>query len=304
MSGKLLVVALVTLALGCSSAGGSSVPPKGSGGTSGSGGTDGAGGEGAGGGSGGGIQVDGGLTDPPVAEVFGHSNSTLYRMDPKTLAVSVVGDFDCVDTFGQLGGMWDIAVDRSGNMVGTTQSSLVQIDKATAKCQVIADGGYPNSLTFVPQGTLDPSIEVLVGFTVDSYVRIDPKTGQTSKVGSLNPNPTGTDWKSSGDVVSIIGSKTYLTVIPLDGFGSSDTLVEIDPSTGQALSVVGNTGFSDLWGLAYWGGVAYGFSESGDLLSIDLSTGKGTKIPLTGVPGGLSFWGAGVTTAASIDPVN
>jgi len=65
--------------------------------------------------------------------------------------------------------------------------------------------------------------------------------------------------------------------------------------------LIGQTGFPRLWGLGYWGGVAYGFSDTGQLCEIDLSTGHGTSIPFPNPPSGLSFWGAGVTTAAPIE---
>ena len=66
--------------------------------------------------------------------------------------------------------------------------------------------------------------------------------------------------------------------------------------------VIGTTGFSQLWGLGFWAGTAYGFSANGDLLSIDLATGAGASIPLPNIHAGLSFWGAGTTTAAPVEP--
>ena len=69
---------------------------------------------------------------------------------------------------------------------------------------------------------------------------------------------------------------------------------------GTALKLIGATGFYDIWGLGYWGGIAYGFNEPGKLIQIDLTTGKGTSIPMPDIPGALSFWGAGVTTAAPV----
>jgi hypothetical protein len=211
--------------------------------------------------------------------------------------------------------MWDIALDADSNMLGTVMQlvnfaqsgALVEIDKANAHCTVIAAGIYPNSLTFVPAGTLDPLEEVLVGFNLASYVRIDRTTGVQTPIGSLNPNPTGQDWESSGDVVSIIGDKTYLTVKPAgsgSGYNGPDTVVEIDPLTGQALAIIGDTGYPKLWGLGYWGGTAYGFSATGQLTAIDLSDGSATGIPIPNAPQGLAWWGAGVTTSAPIAPPN
>jgi hypothetical protein len=83
----------------------------------------------------------------------------------------------------------------------------VQIDKKTAHCTIFkstaAGSKYPNSLAFVPEGTIDPAAETLVGYVSDAYVKIDPTTGAMTNVGSLNPNSTGTTWYSSGDIVSV-----------------------------------------------------------------------------------------------------
>lgn len=55
-----------------------------------------------------------------------------------------------------------------------------------------------------------------------------------------------------------------------------------------------------LFRLAFWGGVAYGFDDSGLLFQIELTTT--TLIAMPGAPAGLSFWGAGSTTAAPLVP--
>lgn len=254
-------------------------------------------------------------TDAP-GEVFGHSADTLYKLDPSTNAVTKVGTFSCVDTPCGMGeGMWDIALDKDGNMYGSVDvmdsscsgfgsGAIVKIDKTNASCTVVGTSSstFPNSLSFVPAGTLDPSNEVLVGYDGADYVRIDPSTGTVSHIGSLNPNSTGSDWYSSGDIVSIIGGKTYLTATT-DSTGSSgpDSILEVDPVTGKALKVIGSVGAPKIFGLGFWAGTAYGFDEGGQLLSIDLTTGAGTPIPLTGLSG-LSFYGAGNTTAAPVAP--
>jgi len=263
-------------------------------------------------GSGGGGIVDAApdpdSSTPPVGEVYAHSDVTLYKLEPISKTVMVVGDFDCLTATGAGLGMWDIAVDRDGNMFGSANAmasaSLVRIDKATAHCDVVVSASsLPNSLAFVPAGTLDPNEEALVGFDRSKYVRINKVTGAAQEIGSLNPNPTGKMWESSGDIVSIIDDKTYATVKPNLGgttYGT-DTIVEIDPVTGQAIREIGDTGFYGLWGLGYWGGVAYGFSEGGELCQIDLATGHGVSIPIPNLSSGLSFWGAGVTTSAPIE---
>ena len=241
---------------------------------------------------------------PPVGEVYAHSADTLYQLDPVSMTVTIVGQFSCVgDTSGGLG-MWDIALDKNGKMFGSLQLSfnqgaLVSIDPSSAACSILVQGSsFPNSLAFIPAGLLDPDQEVLVGFDVDDYVRIDTGTGKLQSIGGLNPNNLGKTLESSGDIVSIIGDKTYATVIDANGTGS-DMIVELDPVTGKAIKLIGQTGYYKIWGLGYWGGTAYGFNEPGKLIEIDLSTGEGIE-RATNLPGQVSFWGAGVTTAAPI----
>lgn len=309
MQSRSALLGLSVLALSivrCSAAGGDDpAAAAGSGGGSADAGFDviNPGGSGGGGFADAAPNTDGGAQ--PVGEVYAHSDTTLYKLEPVSKTVSVMGTFDCLEGSG---GMWDIAIDKDGNMYGSTNAvsgaSLVRITKNTAHCEVVASAAsLPNSLAFVPAGTLDPSEEVLVGFDRSKYVRIDKVTGDVQEIGSLNPNDTGEMWESSGDIVSIIDDKTYATVKPYLGgttYGK-DTIVEIDPVTGRATRLIGNTGFYGLWGLGYWGGTAYGFSEGGELCQIDLTTGKGQMIPIPNLSPDLSFWGAGVTTAAPIE---
>jgi len=74
-------------------------------------------------------------------------------------------------------------------------------------------------------------------------------------------------------------------------------LITVDPKTGAMLTDIGDTHVPGLWGLGYWGGVLYGFKDSGELYSIDRKTAATTSIPLTTKPDG-GWWGAGVRTSA------
>jgi hypothetical protein len=260
-----------------------------------------------------------------VGEVYGHSADTLYKLEPFSKNVTLIGKLDCITVVqGLIGpcgdGLWDLALDKDGNAVGTSVSvgdqlcqnpvgHLVTIDKATAHCTLVNStpgAKYPNSLTYVPEGTLDANKEVLVGYVGADYMQIDPTSGTMTKIGSLNPNATGKTWYSSGDIVSVKGGKTYLTGKPDSSslYTGTDTLLEVDPKTGAALAIVGDTGFTKLWGIGFWAGTVYGFSAAGQLCAIDTTTGKGTAIPLPTVPSGLAWWGAGTTTVAPLTPPN
>jgi hypothetical protein len=159
------------------------------------------------------------------------------------------------------------------------------------------------SLTYVPEGTLVANAEALVGYADDKYVRVDPATGALTQIGLLNNAASGgITWVSSGDVVSIKDGGTYLTVKDEAALTSpgGDRIVQVDPKTGALVRVIGATGSTDVLGLGYWGGIAYGFTLAGALIQIDLTTGAGTPIAIPGAPSDLAFYGAGTTTVAPI----
>ncbi len=261
-------------------------------------GAAGTGGSGTGGsGTGGDIGLDAGpIPEGGVqnAEVFGHTADTLYKLDPITKVVTVVGPFQGCDT--TTAAVIDLALDKDGNMYVTTFGGFYKVDKTTAVCTHVADGDtYPNSLSFVPKGTVDPNVEALVGYELSTYVRIDLTSGAMTNIGSLGSQ----GYFSSGDVVSVIGGGTYLTVQG-GPENCGDCIVEVDPTTGAFVKMIGPVGHSDVYGLAFWGGFAYGFDDSGHLFQIDLTNGTPTEIPIPNAPPDLFWYGAGSITSAPL----
>jgi DNA-binding beta-propeller fold protein YncE len=230
--------------------------------------------------------------DPVVnGEVFGHSENRLFRVDTATHVIAEVGFFQGCTYVA------DIALDAKSNMYASTGTELHLIENNTGRCTRVAQGTFPNSLSFVPAGTIVDLEETLVGFQGGDYVKIDPATGKVEKLGSL-----GGGFESSGDVVSAKGAKTFVTV---RGPGCADCLAEIDPKTGKMTKNWGPLGKSDVFGLAFWGGELYAFTNAGELA---LVTFVGDKLdvktlPITNAPSSLKFWGAGSTTSAPVGPV-
>jgi hypothetical protein len=257
-------------------------------------GGDGGGSSGTGGSGGTTISTggSGGSEDAP-AEVYGHSSDVLYKLDPLTKAVTEIG------TFSGCSSVLDLAIDKDHNVLGTTFEGLYAINKLNGTCSLIhSDVNYPNSLSFVPAGTVDPNNEALVGYAITDYVRIDVATGAMTTVlaGALTSG-----YQSSGDIVSVKGGGTYLTI---KGGECSDCLVEVNPATGQVMQNFGSLGYDQVFGLAFWGGSAYGFSNGGQLFEITFGQGTVTTnlIAMPIAPQDLSFWGAGSSTSAPITP--
>ena len=241
---------------------------------------------------------------PDTLAAYAHTDDTLYALELATKKATAIGKFSCVAGDRVI----DVAMDGKGALFATTFRRFLSVDPKTGGCTVLAtttgEVDYPNSLSFVPAGTLDSDEEVLVGYGYhpdggiqDNYVRIDTTTGNMTFVGVLNPPNATTLYESSGDLIALSkeDNRAFLTVRPLAG--GTDRLAEIDPKTGMIKRIVGDTKQSRLYGLAYSGGAAYAFAESGSVFSIDLRNGATSAVTLGGASG-VVWNGAAVTTIA------
>jgi hypothetical protein len=228
---------------------------------------------------------------PPKEIVYGHSPDTLYTFDPTTSSVTKIAAFaGCTQT--TLTQVIDLAIDSNMNAFVTTFDGVYSLDLSTAACTLIKTGSYPNSLSFVPIGTLDPMVEALVGYFGSSYVRIDTSTGAITTVGTL----TG-GYASSGDIVSVKGGGSFLTVT---GNGCGDCLLQVDPTTGDMIQDYGALPHGAVYGLGYWAGSLYGFDNGGDIFSIGSGPDGGLATSDIALDGGMMWWGAGSTTIAPV----
>ena len=228
--------------------------------------------------------------------VYAHSATTLYRVDPDTLAIAMVGDFGWPSNVGS-DQMTDIAIDKTGRMVGVSFGSVYEVDSATAKATLLSNSlaGMFNGLSFVPAtmlgGTGD---DVLVGTrNSDGKVfRIDPMTGAATQIGDM-----GTAFASSGDLVAVAGFGTVQTVTaPGSGGLGNDKLAKLAPQTFSASAIGSDTGFGQIWGVAFWKNKVYGFTDGGQFVLIDPNTGSATLVSSNGI----EWWGAAVTTLAPV----
>ena len=102
--------------------------------------------------------------------------------------------------------------------------------------------------------------------------------------------------------MSVRDGKSFLTV---KGPDCADCLVEFDPKTGALVKNWGPLGYADAYGLAFWGGELYAFTEGGEVVLVKLDGDKATivgKLTLHGttkdvtilaerVGGGADPWG-------------
>jgi hypothetical protein len=203
---------------------------------------------------------------PCVAASFAEDSTFLYGVDLPAGVVTRIGS-----TRGVV--LDDIALDPHGTLYGVG-SALYTVDTKTGAPKVVAMlslGVTLNALDFADDGTL------YAAGGSDVYT-IDVKTGNLVQVATY-PVP----YSSSGDL-AIIGNQLLATV---SGGGRTDTLLSIDLTTFEA-TVIGQTGFSQIYGLAAYGKQLFGYTSSGDVLQIDPATAKSTVLAKTGTP----FYGA------------
>ena len=263
----------------------------------------------------------------PPGRVYANTGKALYLFDPLANKLSYVGDFGCVpqDGIGELGqsdtndAVLDIAIDREGQMYGTTYWRFIKISPTDASCTVLnveeTNNLYPNSLSFVPIGTADPTQEVLVGYGYQNgyatrYTKIDLATGARSLLGNMNTPQLdgGARYGLSGDFISVDRGqpKTYGAVTRIVDGGAStatDLLAELDPATGAVKRIIGDMKQKDFYGLGFWAGTAYGLSATGGIYAVDMKTAKAELILQTKNDAGPIVWfGGGVTTDTPTAP--
>ena len=247
------------------------------------------------------LRDGGGLAD---VVIYAHSSGTLFSFSPLTNTVTSIGRFVDTATSQNADPMVDLAVDSGGHVYTSSATDLWSVDVATARVTSVgafdvSSGEQFYALTFLAQGELHADRETLVGATnMGAYYEIDPATAQTTFLGQY---PGG--WLSSGDLVSVRGLGTYAT-IRQDG-DTHDTLAQITFAADgtSRITVIGPivqgaTEYNQIFGLGYWGRDVYGFTNAGELVQIDRTTGAG-HLATTDTGTG-QFWGAGVTTLAPV----
>jgi hypothetical protein len=224
--------------------------------------------------------------------VYAHTATSLYRIDPDTYAATKVGDFGLT---GLLDVMTDIAIDANGNLVGVTFSSVYSVDANTGHATLLSSGSLLqqfNGLSFVPATALGQTgADVLIGTdnSDGNVFSVNSSTGVTSVIGNM-----GGTFHSSGDVVSVDGFGTVQTVPGT----THDVLVKLMPPSFTATPIGTNTGFDKIYGLGFWKGKVFGFTYTGQIITIDPMTGAGTMVANSGV----QWNGAAVTTVAPVIP--
>lgn len=168
----------------------------------------------------------------------------------------------------------DIALAPDGTIYGADGDNLVRVDIETMRFEIIMPVSAAfNGLDTAPDGTL-------YGAANTGVYRFDLVRGTSTLVATFPSR-----FVSSGDL-AFIGDRLYATAA--GSTLSEDLLVEID-LTGRGGRIVGPVGFVDIWGLAPRGEQLFGFAGGGEMMRIDITTGRGSLIVDRTTHG---FWGA------------
>jgi hypothetical protein len=221
--------------------------------------------------------------------VYAHTSSTLYQVNPDTLAIQEIGDFTFTTGSDEI---TDIAIDKNNLMIGISFGSVYRIDPTTAAATRLSNNltGEFNGMSFVPAEQLGQTGDDVLVATRNSdgvVFRIDPATGSTTTIGDMG------GFSSSGDLVSVAMLGTFQTAD--NGFGA-DRLVRLEAGTFAATAIGNEIGFAEIWGVAFWKNKLFGFTNGGHFITIDLTTGGGTLVQGNGP----AWWGAAVTTSALV----
>jgi sugar lactone lactonase YvrE len=163
--------------------------------------------------------------------------------------------------------MFDIALDPiSAILYGVSGNGrLYSIDQVTASTSLIGNtSAFINGLTFSSDGTL-------YGTGTDSLYTLNLATGAAGLIGTGN-------YDSSGDIAFDDAGNLYLSSTT----GAGDSLWTIDTSSGVG-TLLGQTGFTNVYGLNYANDTLYGFTSSGTTLALDTLTGAGSSLPTNGI---------------------
>jgi hypothetical protein len=187
---------------------------------------------------------------------YAATGTTLYTVGPgQSLAITQVGEFDCIGGAGQDPAMTDIAVDEAGDLWGVSahdayplviQGSTVHCAKTLPLASVQATSFR---LAFAPAGVIDAaSATVVVGDTSGALWKLDTTTGILEQHGTLGAVPAddghghtyanaGKPWEVSGDLVFFVDNgvpRGFATVSDCPsppsptGCDGTDTLLELD----------------------------------------------------------------------------
>ncbi len=208
--------------------------------------------------------------------------ANLYSVAPSTGATTLIGTTAIV--MGNLAAFNGVLYGVSYST--TSPSGLYLINPNTAAATLIGNtGAYLYGIAFNFAGVLYAAGSPTYNSANNLYT-VNTATGALTLIGG------GTTAYVADAIQFDNNGKLYL----VDG-SNPHLLYSVAPASGQA-TPIGSTNFSSVTGLAFLQGTMYGVSESGQVLSINLTTGAGTQVSTSSL-GAIQFFGATAYTTST-----
>jgi hypothetical protein len=218
------------------------------------------------------------LAQPPINEppIYVHTARTLYKLDPNTYDLALIGDFNVgVD-------ITDIAEKDDGSLVAISFTSVYSVDPASGQATLLWDNFFQdmNALTYLSDGRL---------LSADLAGNVFQLDMTSNSIFMWTLGNYGSSQTTAGDLVSVDDGTTWgLTKTGGVATDTNNVLMIVNNVNGTG-TPKGPTGFGQLWGAAYSAHRILGFSGAGEIVEIDPFTGAGT---LLRTYAGYSFFGA------------
>lgn len=192
-------------------------------------------------------------------------NSRLYTVNANTGATTLVGAMGTECT--------DLAF-NGAKLSGISFTRFFQINPTTGTVSNVRYHGFSDLNALVYAGAASPGHFFAAGVngwgsSGGVFVRINATTGVATLIGRL-----GNGLTSAGDLTFLNGALYALVNKP----GSATTwLAKINPDNGKA-TLVGNTGYSDVWGLEIRSGVMLAATANGRIMRLNPQSGTAVII--------------------------
>ena len=220
--------------------------------------------------------------------MYAHTGSELFSVDPEPpYTVTPVSTF-FLASGDPAPNITDLAVNLQGAMYGVSTNGVWQIAPATGELEAVLEtqDEFFVALTFLTNGML------LAGSNGDLIqIALSPPAMEV-----ISAFPEGWEW--DGDMVGLPDGLLYCAVKGVDDDDASLMVYDAD-----ADSVVSTapTGHTRLFGVGYGQGTLFGFTDGGDILTIDGVDGAATVVSSPGH----TFWGAATNPVrwGPVDPI-
>jgi hypothetical protein len=193
------------------------------------------------------------------------------------------GQFHQIGTFSLTNGatMFGMASTGAGTLVGIDDNGeAYQINPTNAATTDL----FPTVADPIGGGGNGSPIMYLFDNNPSTLYAIDFAHASVTPIGTYN---------FFGDGLVAVGpdGSVYVSSFDISGGGASDELFKINPLTGKATDL-GSTGAFSLFAGAFVGGTLYGFDKTGDILTLDTTTGTATTVGTYVLPRGDAIFAA------------